>query len=181
MKKLLILLFVSGVFSIIASGQSVYDLSFTNIDGGSVSLSTYEGKRILFIIAPVSAADSLRLDEIKTFQQRYGKDTLAIIGIMSNEDGYSAGNNTAIKNLYQTREIEIVLTGGMYTKKSAGANQSSLLQWLTEKDQNRRFDFDANGIGHKFFVSKGGKIFGSLLPNTSLADPVCDWMMHREQ
>ena len=81
---------------------------------------------------------------------------------MSVEDGYSSSNKEAIKNLYQSRDINIILTAGMYTKKSAGANQSALLKWLTSKEENYRFTLDAQGIGQKFFINSEGRLVATL-------------------
>ncbi len=156
--------------------QSIHNLSFTDIDGGNISLNTYQGKRILFIIAPISSIDSSRLDELKKFQVYYG-DSVKLIGVMSNEDGYTTVNSAAIKSLYQSKDIEIVLTSGMYTKKAAGTNQSSLMKWLTEKDFNGHYDTDAKGIWQKFITNKFGKIINVVSPRFSLFDGSLGWIL----
>jgi glutathione peroxidase-family protein len=178
MRKLIILLFGIGVLVNTSYAQSLYNLSFNDIDGGIISLSSYEGKRILFFIAPINEADSLRLTELQDFQ-RVHTDTVIMIGIMSVEDGYSSMNKSAIKNLYQARELAIILTEGMQTKRSAGESQALLLKWLTDKERNSRFNLDAQGSCQKFFISPEGKLNGALPGNISFLDPMVWRMLYK--
>lgn len=183
MKKVLFA-FLVCVFSfnpgICQTSQSIYDVGLTNIDGGSISLNSYQGKKILFIIAPLSSSDSNRLRELKIFHGRYG-DSVKIVGIMSIEDGYSSANNAAIKSLYDSSgiNINIALTSGMYTKKSAGSNQAPLMHWLTEKDVNHKYDTDAKGVWDKYFVNTVGKLYGVSGPGTSLLGASVGWILYR--
>ena len=179
MKKSIPLFLVGFLLATACFSQSIYDISFNDIDGNSISISQYQGKKVLFLVAPIGISDSLLLNDIQSFQYHF-KDSIKIIGILSNEDGYSSANKDAIKALFQNRNINIVLTEGMYTHKSSGASQSSLLKWLTYKNQNSRFDTDVSGIGHKFFLGRIGKMFGSIPGSISLQDPICDWMAMRE-
>lgn len=159
------------------NAQSIYDLSFNDIDGNVISVNSYVSKRVLFYVVPLSVDDSLKLDELGAFCQRNG-DSIQVIGLLSLEDGYNSGLAASIKSLYQSRGISILLTTGMNTRKSSGSSQSDLMNWLTERDQNRRFDLDASGIGHKFFVSKTGKLVGSFQSSVSLSDPLCDRLVY---
>jgi hypothetical protein len=66
----------------------------------------------------------------------------------------------------------------MYTRKSSGASQSVLMQWLTDKTKNMHFNMDASGIGHKFFIAGTGQLFASLPAQASLASPIIDRVVH---
>ncbi|MFT3908295.1 MAG: hypothetical protein QM737_02630 [Ferruginibacter sp.] len=178
MKKNSLVILLSLFLTFPTLGQSIHNLSFTNIDGANVSLNTYAGKKVLFIIAPISISDSVKLDELKSFQLRYG-DSVAIIGIMSIENGFSSANSSTIKSMYESKGINIVLTGGVYTKKTSGANQAGFMKWLTEKDDNKRYDVDAKGIWHKFFVNKEGKLYGFSLPISPLSNNVVSTIVNQ--
>ncbi len=164
-KTLFVLLLCSAALSMY--GQSADSLSVNNIDGSSVSLLSYQGKKILFLIAPARISDSSKLDELAAFNSRYG-DTVKLVGIMSKEDGFVDSNKAKIKTMYQNKGINILLTEGMFTKKTAGANQGSLMQWLTKLSMNKRFEENAKGVGQKFFADENGKLFSVLIPETSL-------------
>jgi len=179
MKHYFSLLLISTLLTITARGQDIYGISFNDIDGNTVSLNTLQGKRILFLIAPVNEADSTRLNEIKDFHRVHG-DSIVVIGIMSIEDGYSAANKSAIKSLYQSREITITLSEGMQTLKSSGASQAALMKWLTDRSQNHRSGVDSEGIGQKFFISPFGRLNGVIPAATPLLDPLV-WVMAYRQ
>ena len=176
-KTLLILLLCSAALSMY--GQSADSLSVNNIDGSSVSLLSYQGHKILFLIAPARLSDSTKLNELASFNSRYG-DTVKLVGIMSKEDGYVDSNKTKIKTMYQNKGINILLTEGMFTKKGSGANQGSLMQWLTKQSLNKRFDEDTKGVGQKFFADENGKLFSVLIPETRLFSPAVDRNIYRK-
>jgi glutathione peroxidase-family protein len=164
-------LFLIGFFLTLAStSQSIYNLSFTNIDGGNVFLSNFQNKRLVFIITPTIPSDTAKFDDIKNFQLQYGSDSIQLIGVMSIEDGYVPANNSDLKNHFQNKGINIILTSGMQTKKEAGSNQSTIMKWLTDINQNNILNHDAHGIGHKFFVNRTGKLVGFILSDFSTED-----------
>lgn len=137
-------------------GQSLHSLSFLDIDGATVNLSTYQGKKILIFLAPIHKRDSSRIKEIDSIRNVYDTN-ISCIGVMSIEDGYLDSNKTAIKALYQGTGIK--LTQGMYTRKTSGSNQSDLMNWLTTRTRNMRSNADARAIGDKFFIGKTGKVY----------------------
>lgn len=153
--------------------QIIYSQSLTDIDGGAISLSTYQGKKILFLIAPSRLADSSKVDEIATFQAKY-PDSVKLIGIMSIEEGYVDSNKVAIKSIYQSRGISIVLTQGMHTSSADSTNQSAIMKWLTRRSLNKRFNEDAAGVGQQFYVNEAGKLYSILVPQTPLISPAVE-------
>ena len=179
MKKLLAIVLLFG-WATVGSGQSIYTQSLTDIDGSSVSLSTYLGKKILFLIAPVNEADSLKLDEIVAFAAKY-PDSVKMVGILSIEDGYVDSNKASIKSMYQSKGINMVLTQGMLTQRDAGTNQGAIMKWLTTGSMNKRFNTDANGVGQLFFVNEAGSLFSVLIPQTPLLSAAVKRCIERRQ
>jgi hypothetical protein len=138
-----------------AGAQTIYSQSFKNIDGQTVTLSSFQHKKLLLFIAPIERSDSLRINEIDSFQTVYG-DSVQLIGIMSIEDGYTDSLLQEIKAYYTGSNI--ILTEGMYTRKAAATSQHALLQWLTTRSLNKRTDDDIIGTGQKFFISSNGRL-----------------------
>ncbi len=178
MKKLLFIVWLCG-WAMIGNSQSIYTQSITNIDGGTVSLNTYQGKKIVFMIAPIKEADSMKLNEIIAFAAKY-PDSVKLVGIMSIDDGYVDSNKASIKSMYQSKGINILLTQGMNTKKVAGANQGAIMKWLTDQTMNKRFDDDAGGVGQMFFVNEVGKLYSVLIAQTPLNSPAVDRSVKRK-
>lgn len=178
MKKTITLVLALWCFTSMA--QSLHSLTIKNIDGNNVNLGSYQDSSILIIcLAPVHTNDSIRIKEIDSLITMYGSK-MKMIGVMSIEDGYVDSNKTVIKNLYSSRGITITLTEGMYTRKSSGSNQSVLLNWLTSKTQNHRFNIDAKGVGQKFFLDKYGKLFAVLSPEVPFISPIVENYINRK-
>lgn len=86
MKNTACLLFFVLLFSISLSSytDSIYDLSVTTITGKTISLSSFKGKKILFVVLPLSSTDTiLPASALKMMQTRYS--SLVVIGIVSFE------------------------------------------------------------------------------------------------
>lgn len=150
--------------------DDIYLIEVRDIQGKKITISDYKGKKILFVVLPLFKNDSLMINELTNFQKAHA-DSLAVIGILSNELGYSPEKENEIKKMYkEDRSSNIVITEGMNAKK--GAAQSLLLQWLTDKNKNKRFNNDVRGVGYKFFVDETGKLYATIGPELHLSHPI---------
>jgi len=52
MKKSILLFLIGFLLATACFSQSIYDISFHDIDGNGVSLDSFQGKRILFFVSP---------------------------------------------------------------------------------------------------------------------------------
>lgn len=163
LKYILALLCLSAAYR--ADCQVIYDQSFNDINSRNVNLNDFAGKKLLFIILPGSITDSLN-SRLKNFMTTYG-DKVQVIGVPSQEDGYSEDSKAAMQALCQNTGI--LVTEAMVTRKGSG--QSPLMKWLTNKNENGRFDMDVKGPGHKFFVNEQGKLYAVLAGKLPLSSP----------
>ena len=150
-----ILLSIATVF-----GQSAPAVSLHGIDGDSLQIGQYQGKKIIIVMLPVgnSLVESEWLTAIESSYQQY-KDSVTIVGIPSYEDGYNDSLIPALKNWYRnTLHLNFFITMGMYTHNSSGAQQHQLLQWLTTEKQNGHFGTGINTWGQKFVLDKTGQL-----------------------
>ena len=144
---------------------SIYDYSFTSIEGNNVSLSSYQQKTIIIATLPVtvSAENNQHLARLDSLSRAH-PSTLVMIGVPSVEDGYTEQNTESLKTWYRTYlGNQFVISKGMYTHKTS-ANQHPLFKWLTDKNLNMHFDMDVEGIGDQFFISENGTLYGVLGP-----------------
>ncbi len=164
MKKLSIL-FSAGIFiTSVLYINTVYNYSVPKIEGGSQSLSAYQGKKLLLITLPVAqdaSADSLL----------YSLDTLAaaraaslkVIAVPSYEDGFTDEQKIQLKQWYRSKlSSNIVITDGLYTRRSSGNQQHPLFKWLTTMVENEIFDVEMSAPGCKFFTNSNGQLYGVL-------------------
>lgn len=157
--------------------DGIYDITVKNIDGEKIALSQYKGKKLLIILLPLSAQDTtVSINDLAQLQTKY-QNSLVVIGIPSEEAGYKKQDADKLKKMYKDASASIIIAEGMKVKK--GGEQSSLFQWLTNKDKNRHFDQDAAGVGSKFFVDESGELYAVMGPKTALTSPLMDRIVTR--
>jgi glutathione peroxidase len=150
--------------------ESIYTHSVTTMEGENKQLSTYQGKKLLIITLPIQMNimnDSLlrSLDSIRAIYN----PSLKIIGIPSYEDGYTTALKSSLTQWYRSiLGSDIIITEGLYTRKTSGSLQHPLFKWLCDKEKNAHFNNDVAGPGHKFFVWTNGELVGVLGASTKL-------------
>lgn len=159
--------------------SDIYNISLKTIDGDKIDLSQYKGKKMLFIVLPISNQDTtILIGQLVQLQAKY-QSSVVIIGIPSEEAGYEAADANKFKKMYKDASANFIITEGMKVKKGGG--QSLLFQWLTNKDQNHHFDQDVQGVGSKFFVDEGGGLYAVMGPQLKLTNPLMDRILVRQQ
>jgi hypothetical protein len=108
----------------------------------------------------------------------YSLDTLAaarsqslqVIAVPSFEDGYTPSQKAALEQWYRTKlGTHVLITEGVYTRKTSGVQQHLLFRWLTDATQNGVFDIDVEGPGYKFFANGNGQLYGVLRPQSRMS------------
>jgi glutathione peroxidase len=153
------------------SVNGIYDYSITKIEGGTLSLNTLQNKRLLIITLPTqqNASNDSLLYCLDTLASAH-INNLTVIGIPAIEDGYTAAQQTQLKNWYRAKLGTYITIGtGMYTRKTSGTNQHGLFKWLTNDALNNIFNADVTGPWQKFFISTTGELFGELAPQTRIS------------
>lgn len=168
MKKLLCSLIAFALISSIHA-QDFYSASLTSIDGKNIDLNTYKGKKVLIIVLPLNESDVTVINDLAAFKSRY-QSKINIIGIPAIDEGYKNGDEKKLNKIYKLdKNIDMVISGGIYVKKISSTAQSDLFKWLTNKKGNGHFDQDVKGIGHKFFVNETGELYAVLSPEALLS------------
>jgi glutathione peroxidase len=158
--------------------DGIYNITLTSIDGNKIELSQYQGKKLLFVLIPLSTNDTaISIDDIGRLQTKY-RNSLVIIGIPSVEAGYQIQDADNLKKIFSDAGANVIITEGMKVKKGAG--QSLLLQWLTSKDKNHHFDQDVQQeVGSKFFVDEAGELYAVMGPQLKLTSSLTDKILAR--
>src|SRR6185437_4720301 len=154
-----------------------YSIALKSIDGNTIELSQFRGKKILFILLPMSAQDTtVRIDELSQLQTRY-QSSLVIIGIPAVEAGYKAEDAGKLRKTYRDAGANFIIAEG--AKVAKGTGQSPLFQWLTNKKMNHHFDRDVQGVGTKCFVDESGELYAIMGPALALTNPLMDRILGR--
>lgn len=152
MKYLLFLL----IFSITIS-DNIYDYQISDIDGNTLTLSDYRGKKMLFVNTATNSQYVNQYADLETLYQKF-KDSLIIIATPSNSYGNEPLENDSIKN-FVLNNYNI-----HYTLASSGAVTGDSIEpvykWLTDSSLNHVFENPVNGDFFKYLVDEDGDIIG---------------------
>lgn len=166
MKKIMITAILVIAISQHQFAQGIFTFSVPKIEGGSQNFSAFQGKKLLVITLPVqqSAASDSFLFSLDTLSRSRAAQ-LKVVAVPSTEDGCTTANQSQLRQWYRSKlGNQVMITSGLYTRKTSGNQQHPLFQWLTKDAQNQVFDIDANVPGIKFFIRSNGTLYGVLGP-----------------
>lgn len=133
----------------------IYETNFLSIDGQTVNMSSFKGKRIL--VASVDATEPkaekfMFLDSIMQTQPG-----IQVIIVPAIKDG-SIAVKERIKELSGATRSKIIIADPAGVSKKEGKEQQALFQWLTKKENNTHFDMDG-GADQYFIISAEGTLY----------------------
>jgi len=144
--------------------ESIYIYSIVTIEGQNKSMADFQGKKILIITLPIqqNASNDSLLNSIDSLRAVH-VNSLVVIGVPAYEDGYTPAIKEQLKNWYRTKlNTAIIITDGLFTRKTSGGQQDPLFQWLTDKNKNGSLNQDVTGERNKFFVWTDGQLLAAL-------------------
>jgi glutathione peroxidase len=167
-----LILFLIAVLSLsFVNPDEVYNQPLKNIDGNTIDLNAYRGKKIIFIILPLSTQDSsVSVSDVINIQAQV--DSLVIIGVPSIEMGYTNALKANLKSRFSGAGSNFILADAMNVRKTSGTAQAPLFQWLTKMEMNQHFNMDVKQIGDKFLVNSKGRLFAVIGPQLKLSSSV---------
>jgi hypothetical protein len=157
---------------------SIHAHTITTINNTSLSLSSLAGKKIVFVIAPLSIRDSAKIRAIKEFQNKYDT-SVQVIGILTHELGYKDSLQSKIIALYNNTK-PIMLTTAIYATTTPQHAQNSLLKWLLTKAENKVFDSRFSGDMQKFFLDEQGALYHVASPSLEFASPFMEVLINKK-
>jgi glutathione peroxidase len=147
------------------SKESIYDLSFNDIDGNKIELSTYKGKYILFVnVASKCGFTKQYLDLEKLYQQF--NDDLVVIGLPCNQFGGQEPEKEKEIKAFCSKNfgVSFILSEKIEVK---GSNMHPLYNWLTNKKINGSSNSSVKWNFQKYLVSKEGNLIDYFYSTTN--------------
>jgi glutathione peroxidase len=164
--------FLSFVFLTAFGDEDIYHVAIKNIDGSTIDLPAYKGRKMLIVVLPGLEEDGkMTISKLTSFASKHS--SLIVIGVPATEWGYSDTSKSQLKNLYKNLPDNFLLAEGMRVQKE-GAAQSPIFQWLTDRNKNGLYDRDVPGVGEKFFIDEQGKLYGVLGASLQLDSPIME-------
>jgi len=149
MKTLLILI------SLLAGAPSIYQFKVTSIEGGTIDLKQFKGKKILIVNTASKCGYTPQYAELQQLADRY-KDKIVVIGFPANNfGGQEPGSNTDIQQFCQKNYgVTFPLSEKISVK---GDDIDPLFKYLTSAE-NPDFTGEIKWNFEKFLVDENGKL-----------------------
>ncbi|MDI9336859.1 MAG: glutathione peroxidase [Alphaproteobacteria bacterium] len=141
---------------VVYSQTSIHPLEFKDINGNTVSFSSFKGKKILIVNTASKCGYTKQYKGLETLYEKY-KDKLIVVGFPCNQFlGQEPGSNQDIKNFCNKNYGVSFILGEKIDVK--GKHISSVYAWLTEKKLNGVMDASISWNFNKFLIDENGFI-----------------------
>ena len=158
LKLFTILLYVISINSseYTAPKESLYDIKITGIDGKTIDLHQYKGKKILFVNVASKCGFTNQYEGLQELYTTY-KDKLIVIGVPCNQfRGQEPGTEAEIETFCRLNYgVDFPLTSKIEVK---GKNQHKLYQWLTMKVKNGKKNSSVKWNFQKYLIDEKGEL-----------------------
>jgi glutathione peroxidase len=146
---------------------SFHNLSFQNVDGNTINMSSFQGKKVLIANIATNSDKVNQLAGLQQLQQQYG-DSLVVIVFPSNSFGHESRSNTEIKQYCQSNYNSTFIIAAK--SSVTGTDINTVFDWLANKTLNGEMDAVTGGDFQKFLVDKDGMLIGVFSPKVSPTD-----------
>jgi len=164
MRRFILIILFANMFSSMQaqSPSSVYEFKVPALEGGTIDLSAFKGKKILIVNTASRCGYTRQYKDLEELSRQY-KDKLVVIGFPANNfGGQEPGSNEEIRE-FCTKNYGVSFP--MAAKVSVkGKDIHPLFDWLTHKTQNGVIDAEIRWNFGKFLIDENGKpiaYFGS--------------------
>lgn len=151
MKTLFLLI---SMFMILPS-KDIYQFTFTSIDGETIQLNQFKGKKLLLVNTASKCGFTPQYKELEELSKRFG-DKLVVIGFPANNFGsQEPGENEDIKSFCEQNYGVTFLLAEKSSVK--GEDINPLFDFLT-KAENPDFTGEIKWNFEKFLIDENGKL-----------------------
>jgi glutathione peroxidase len=162
MKLLTILSAIAFMSFMPASVDSAHSFKVKAIDGGTMDLSAFKGKKILIVNTASQCGYTRQYAGLEELYKKY-KGKLVVIGFPANNfGGQEPGSNQEIKEFCTSKfNVSFPMAAKVSVK---GKDIDPFFKWLTNKSENGVLDANIGWNFNKFLLDENGKLiqhFGS--------------------
>lgn len=146
---------------------SIYTLSFTDTDGSTVNMNSFQNKKILLVNIATNSPRVGQLTGLQQLKQQYG-DSLVIIAFPSNSFGNETRSDAEIKQYCQQNyNVNFFIA----SKNSVfGLYIQPVYNWLKHTEENGVMDVEIMSDFQKILINNDGNIIGVFAPGVSPTD-----------
>lgn len=135
--------------------KSVYDFTIKTIDGKTVKLSAFKGKKILIVNTASKCGYTPQYEDLEKLHQQYGKDVVLIGFPAGNFGGQELATNSEIQDFCKKNfGVTFILSEKVSVK---GTDITPLFSYLTTTE-NPDFTGDIKWNFEKFLINEKGEL-----------------------
>ena len=155
---------LSPIKSIEAATHSIYDIEIKAINDRPISLSEFNGKKILFVNVASECGFTKQYKELQALSDNF-KEGLVVIGLPCNQFGkQEPGEASQIQEFCELNfGVTFLLTEKINAK---GSKQHPLYKWLTSKDLNGKKSSSVKWNFQKYLVDEKGNLIDYYFSTT---------------
>jgi glutathione peroxidase len=141
----------------VSSGKSsIYEFDMKTLDGKTISLSRYKGKKMLIVNVASECGYTPQYKGLQELHEKYGSK-VAVIGFPSNDFGGQEPGSAKDIELFCQKNYGV--TFQLMEKISVkGGTMHPLYRWLSNKEDNGSCDEAPNWNFCKYLVDEHGKV-----------------------
>jgi glutathione peroxidase len=145
--------------------KSLYEIQIDSLQGKSIDLSKYKGKKILFVNVASKCGFTPQYKDLQKLHNAY-QDKLVIIGVPCNQFGkQEPGGSEEIQEFCEINYgVSFLITEKVDVK---GNEQHPLYTWLTKKIENGRKNSSVKWNFQKYLVDENGELIDYYFSMTS--------------
>ncbi len=146
------------------STTSIYDFSFTTLDGKEMSLREFKGRKMLIVNVASRCGFTPQYADLERLYETHA-GSLVVLGFPANDFmGQEPGTNEEIGRFCKTT---YAVTFPIAQKSSVvGKEKNPVFRWLTDKTLNGWNDADPKWNFTKYLISEDGELM-AVYPSTT--------------
>ncbi|MBN2486775.1 MAG: glutathione peroxidase [Bacteroidales bacterium] len=174
--KILLITLLLPAFIYIQGQQSFYDFTVTDLYGGSFSMSSLKGKKVLIVNTASKCGLTPQYADLEKLYSQYKDNNFVIIGFPANNFlNQEPGTNEEIETFCR---VNYGVSFPMMSKISVkGDNMHPLYKWLTSKSLNGVMDSQVEWNFQKYLIDENGSLAGVVKPRENpYSNTITDWL-----
>lgn len=149
--------------------KNVYDFAIKTIDGKTVKLSKFKGKKILIVNTASKCGYTPQYEDLEKLHQQYGKEVVLIGFPAGNFGGQELATNSEIQDFCKKNfGVTFLLSEKVSVK---GDDINPLFTYLTT-EENPDFKGDIKWNFEKFLINENGQLVHRYRSAVKPLDPV---------
>lgn len=152
-----------------SSNKSFYDIKINSLQGKSINLESFKGKKILIVNVASKCGFTPQYKDLQNLQDQY-QNQLTVIGVPCNQFGkQEPGSSNEIQEFCEINYgVSFLITEKIDVK---GKDQHPLYNWLTNKKENGRKNSSVKWNFQKYLLDEDGELidyyYSMTSPNSS--------------